>query len=667
MPLSIEQKKIIKTLHGKQHSIKEISTQINADTFEVKKYIESLQLISNPGKKWIYNLIALLIPVIFLLLLEGILQIFEYGGELDLFVNPSREAAKFKMCNPYIGRRYFSSQSIVPDPSNDLFLSDKPENCYRIFVIGGSTAAGYPYQENLMFSRILNQRLSEVFPEKRIEVVNTATAAINSYTLLDFMDEILDNQPDALLIYAGHNEFYGALGVASTESLGKFRWAIRLYLKLEKYRTFILIRDGITNLQKWMRKVFYEESISDPTATLMERMVAEQKIAFKSPVYKMGKRQFRENLNEILKKATNAGVKVLISELVSNIRDQKPFESIKTEEFPPANKVFETAEALEKEGNYGEAYQEYYLAKDLDALRFRATEEFNDIIHKLSNKYKIPVVPMKFVFEAASPHGLIGNNLMLEHLHPNIEGYFLISDAFFHAMEENGFISAVWDKERIKSNSNYREHWGFTDLDSLYGDFRIRLIKGGWPFKPKSVINRTLLDYHPSTKAESLVVKMASDRRYLLDNAHLELGDYFMKRKEYLRAYKEFNALICLKPFGISCYLEAAKALIEANEFDRVLSILYKSLEIGQTVYANKWIGQILLNDGFAEKSLPYLKKAYQMNSADTQVLYNLSGAYALNAQYLKAKETLDELWVINPNFPDAAILKRQLDHILKN
>ena len=28
-------------------------------------------------------------------------------------------------------------------------------------------------------------------------------------------------EPDAVLIYAGHNEYYGALGVGSTESLGR--------------------------------------------------------------------------------------------------------------------------------------------------------------------------------------------------------------------------------------------------------------------------------------------------------------------------------------------------------------------------------------------------------------------------------------------------------------
>ena len=40
-------------------------------------------------------------------------------------------------------------------------------------------------------------------------------SAVSSYTLLDFSDEIVDYQPDAILIYAGHNEYLGILGVGS--------------------------------------------------------------------------------------------------------------------------------------------------------------------------------------------------------------------------------------------------------------------------------------------------------------------------------------------------------------------------------------------------------------------------------------------------------------------
>ena len=65
-------------------------------------------------------------------------------------------------------------------------------------------------------------------------------AAINSYTLLDFMDEILEQSPDALLIYTGHNEYYGALGVGSEQSLGNSRWLIHTYLKLRSVKLLCL-------------------------------------------------------------------------------------------------------------------------------------------------------------------------------------------------------------------------------------------------------------------------------------------------------------------------------------------------------------------------------------------------------------------------------------------
>ncbi|MCI0471735.1 MAG: SGNH/GDSL hydrolase family protein, partial [Candidatus Aminicenantes bacterium] len=265
------------------------------------------------------------------------MRIAGYGGNLDLFITASGEYSHYKMCNPQVGKRFFFMQSNIPDPPNDIFLKEKPANGYRIFVLGGSTTAGYPYSENMMFSRILHQRLTEAFPDRHIEMVNTATAAINTYSLLDFMDEILANEPDAILIYAGHNEYYGAFGVASTESLGKFRRVVKLYLDLKKFKAFILIRNIIGQLRKFAAKMFSGESVSDPTATLMERLVGEQKIVFGDPVYELGKEQFRKNLAAILDKAKHGGVQILVSELVSNIRSQKPFVSVKTDKLPPAD------------------------------------------------------------------------------------------------------------------------------------------------------------------------------------------------------------------------------------------------------------------------------------------------------------------------------------------
>ncbi|MBN2000134.1 SGNH/GDSL hydrolase family protein [candidate division KSB1 bacterium] len=281
-------------------------------------------------------MLLVFIPVLFFLILETGLRLFNYGGNPLLFVSTPYEASIYYGINLKVGKRYFHRSDFNPTPRKDIFLKEKPKNGFRIFVLGESTTAGFPYGNNLTFTRVLNRRLSDTFPSRRIEVVNTAMTASNSYALLDFMDEVLKYKPDGILIYTGHNEYYGALGVGSTESLGK--------------------------------------------------------------------NQFRYNLHDVLRKAKDAGVPVLIGELVSNIRDQKSFVSVLCDTFPGADEVIAEARQLEKEGHIPQARKAYYRAKDLDALRFRAPEEFNQIIRDLAHEFSISVVPMDSCFEAASPN-----------------------------------------------------------------------------------------------------------------------------------------------------------------------------------------------------------------------------------------------------------------------
>ncbi|MEJ2355720.1 MAG: SGNH/GDSL hydrolase family protein, partial [candidate division WOR-3 bacterium] len=325
------------------------------------------------GKRFIFGLFLFLIAISILILSEGILRLFNYGGDLRLFISAPNEVSNYYRCNPDVSNRYFYKQFTTPTPPKDLFLKQKPENGFRIFVLGGSTTAGFPYGNNLMFPRILWRRLQDAFPEKRIEIVNTAMSAVNSYTLLDFTDEILEYEPDLLLIYAGHNEFYGALGVGSLESIGHSRFLVKAYMKIQHLRLFRLLRQTINRFVS----IFKKEDMKNPkdlTATLMERIVSEQIIPLESELYKKGEKQFSSNLEEILQQAEKAKVPVVLSELVSNLGNQPPFESVQSDTFPPASEIYRQAKKLETLGEYEKALQMYTRAKDLDALRFRATE-----------------------------------------------------------------------------------------------------------------------------------------------------------------------------------------------------------------------------------------------------------------------------------------------------
>lgn len=663
-PLTAKQKNFIRK-HHPSLSPEELAGRLRVPVEQVQAFLKQTTPTMSRRKLLLFRIGMVSLPVLFFLILEMILRLINYGGDLSLFIQAPGEYTKYYMCNPNVGRRYFFMQSTVPDPPLELFLKQKPANGLRIFVLGGSTTAGYPYGNNIMFSRVLQRRLADVFPERYVEVVNTAIPAVNSYTLLDFMDEILQQQPDLLLIYAGHNEFYGALGVGSNESMGKFRGFVKFYLRLQRYKTFLMLRDVLAAVSKQISEWFLGGSVAKPSGTLMERMVAEQTIPYGSPLYQLGRRQFAGNLKDILEKAREAGVPVVLSELVSNIRDMKPFISVATDSLPPAGDVYREARAAEQAGRYDRAKRLYYRAKDLDALRFRATEDFNAVIHELAQQFQVPVVPMRQYFEQRSPHGLMGDNLFLEHLHPNVEGYFLMAEAFFETLRREKLITAQWPAERVLPASYYRKNWGWTELDTIYANLRIRILKGNWPFKPRWQKNTAMANYRPSTLAESLAVKIILNDKYTAEMAHVDLAQRYQQQGDYMRAFREYYANMYATPWNISPYIHAANMLIKAKQFHRALPILYESLKVEETAFANKWIGQILLDRGKLDEAMPYLNKALQVTPNDPQLLFNLGGAHALRNEFDQALALLKKLERIQPDFPGARDLIQQIQKVM--
>lgn len=595
-----------------------------------------------PTKKRLFSIILRLLPILFFVVLELLLRIVNYGGNLDLFITgPEKQISQYWMGNPNLGERYFFRQKTKPAPPKDLFLKEKPQNGYRIFVMGGSTAAGFPYGYNVMFSRILKFELDDIFPDKHIEVINTAMSAVNSYTLLDLTDEIIAQKPDAVLIYAGHNEFYGAMGVGSQEQFAKNPKVIRAYLKLRRFKTFLFIRNIVGYLQKSISKATTGGTKVDPTNTLMARIVADQSIPYKSEKYQRGVDQFADNLDRILQKMDDHHIPVILSELVCNIKDQAPFVSAKADSFPTAKHAWEIGKKLEQQGEYKDAKKALYLAKDLDALRFRATEEMNDIIHNVAEKHNAPVVPMKAIFEKQCEHGLIGHELILEHLHPNMQGYFTIADAFFHALKDNHFIADQWDESRIRPIQDLEKNWGLTKLDTTSADLSIFYLKGGWPFKPAIMPNHALENYNASTRVESTAVKVLVNKNYSIVVGHVDLAKYYESKKQYEKAFREYKAALYNIPFEIEFYEGAARNLIELKRYAEALQILETSHKYGSSPFTNKWTGQLLNSHGDAKAALPYLEQARISLPGDQQLLQHLFSCYKALGKEAQAAQLL--------------------------
>jgi tetratricopeptide (TPR) repeat protein len=598
-------------------------------------------------KKIAFYSIAVCIPVIFLILLEIGLRVVGVGDDLRLFTQAND--AGYLRINPVVAKRYFSKFGFTT-PLNDQFLEKKSKNCYRIFILGESTVMGFPYDANISFSRILQYRLQDVFPEKRIEMINTGLTAVNSYTLLDFIDEILQQEPDAILIYAGHNEFYGALGVASVESGGNYRWLKMTHLMLIRFRIYQLMR----NFVAWIGRLVHPTSLDEAKGTLMQKIMGGNLIEYGSAECNEGIDQFQVNMRRLLLKAESAGVPVIVSELVSNIRDMKPFGSITAGKNPPAIDVYQAAQKAERDADFVKARDEYYRAKDLDAIKFRAPEDINAVIHELGEEFNLPVVSMKEYFEAYSKHRLIGDNLMAEHLHPNIDGYFIMSQGFLDAMREYKFIDTTWSSRSVHDWRYYRNSWGYTELDSLVADLRIQHLKAGWPFQPPETINNFRFTYEPHGFVDSLAFLTLKYNDITTAQTHQNLGTVYSSRGDYYKAFKEYYALVMTYPFTKSYYYKSAQYLDLAKDCKTEVKIFQSMPDYETDPYALFQCGKIFLDLEELGRSIRCLEQARRTN-ADLEnvlpILKTLFVAYKDSGLTRQCDEIFGEIKKYEPFF----------------
>lgn len=428
------------------------------------------------GRRRIYAAVTILLPFVLLLLLEVGLRLAGWGKTYPLFV-PVGDAPDFLRTNVDVVRRFMVDERDTPNLwiRPVYFPRNKGAKTFRIFVQGGSTAEGYPYGFGASPAAMLQQRLQRTFPERRIEVVTTAMSAVNTYTLLDFSHEILAQHPDAVVIYAGHNEYVGILGVGSGFSVGRRRPVVLTFLRLKNVRVLQLARRLLAPVRAQRPRA--------RNRTLMATIVAEKRIPYGSELYRRGLEQYRANLRDLLRRYRRAGVPVFIGTLACNERDQPPFLPGQR-----ADELFRRGRALEGQGRYREAREAYLAAKDRDELRFRAPEEINAILREVAAQEGAHVVEVQEAFHRAAAHGIIGHDLMLEHLHPNLRGYFVLADAFYQSIRANRMIGP-WTAP-VSGGQAWTEI-PVTPVDRLYGEWRAEYLMSDWPFtdskKPFSI------------------------------------------------------------------------------------------------------------------------------------------------------------------------------------
>jgi len=593
---------------------------------------------SPKGKKLLlFKVVAILFPFVLLFLLEVGLRIFDYGHNTALFVKYSKDD-HFMQMNYYASDKFFSDTINATKGNTELFAINKAPNTFRIFVLGESTTIGYPYFHNGSFHRWLQYRLEQMYPDKNFEIINLSLTAVNSYTVLDFGKQLAQYQPDAVLIYTGHNEYYGALGIGSTSYISSNRFLVQTLLKLRELKLTQLLN----NTMKKIVDVFSSKKIDD-RETLMKRMAARQEIAYGSKDYQAGIDQFDKNMAELCSLFNEEKTPVFLSTVVSNEKDLPPF--ISDGNGPnSASHYYKAGQRAYDKGDFVTAKQNYDKACDLDELRFRAPDEINDIIKKLSNEYQyVHLVDTKKLFEQYSPHGIIGSETILEHVHPNLYGYAIMSEAFYQAFIKQHLINDT--PQKVMTFNELRSEMPLTRMDSLSGQYQVMMLKTGWPFNqpiPRQFrlgndIEDTLADKVGLGHMEWIVAmgqvyehnKLEGDKQgelKVIEAMTLELP----QNEQFCSAAANLNAV--LNNFDKAAFYY--KRLYMLNPTDQAAqSIVQSYLRADEPQYALANSGYLPQNQQAQVRSLLFQiirnEKALQANNNNNEAILRIAAAYA--------------------------------------
>jgi lysophospholipase L1-like esterase len=626
-------------------SVHELSKKYNLSRLEIEDIIKAS---GKKPPKWFYA-VLIAFPFVCVIILEIILRILNYGYNFDQWIDAGE--GKYGI-NQNIGRKYFTSGDFTPATCEDYFDIQKKENSFRVFVLGESSAEGFPYSPMGAFSRYIRKRLELTYPNTPIEVINIGMTGVNSYTLLDLIPGVLEQKPDLILIYTGHNEYYGALGVGSVQSYGSSRFLIRTMLYLNNFKITQLVR----NSMNWISSLFVSEvKDSDLSGTVMSKMAKDKYVLLNSDVYNAGIQQFEDNLADILRLIKNKNVPVILGKLASNLKDQKPFISANTPGYKNANQVYTEAWDNLKNNNIEKAKSLFRQAKDLDVLRFRAPEKINEVIDELGKKFNVTTVPIDSIFDSASPQGIVGDNLIVDHLHPNVKGYQLIGKAFYDSMEKLGYLPKN-EKAKvsfIKQDSLTCANFVFSRLDSVIGNDNIIVLKKNWPYVNKSLVMSKFQPqdfadlFQPKNLIDSIAMYKIEGMSWV--DAHLLAAKSYLRKDDINNYMKHMNLLLYQYPV--------------LKDFNTLITYFYNKNQLDLSDYSAKRVGLIALYREKYDDAIKYLTKSYTLNPKDELTLYSLSLAYFKKRDFNAALEVINKCLAINSNYPDANKLKQQILH----
>jgi tetratricopeptide (TPR) repeat protein len=398
--------------------------------------------------------IGLFAPILLLGLAEAALRILGVGFPTSVTVPCTIQGRPAACYNLFFVAPFFPP-GMIKEPQMYAIPAEKAPSTFRIFVLGESAAMGDPAPA-FGFSRYLEVMLGERYPSMKFEIINTGSVAINSHVVLPIAKELAKHRPDVFIIYSGNNEVVGPYGPGTAlTSAG---------MSLPVIRGSIFYRS--TRIGQLLTKVGTPKREWGGMAMFLDKQVRAD-----SPLMKYAYANFEQNLRNTIAVARNSGARVIVSTVATNLQDCAPFGSLHRENlgtdalrswsnlvqqgaeqehagaYAEALKFYLSAASIDDEyaelefriartseslGDYNAAREHFIRARELDTQRFRADGKINEINRSVARAFPgVESVDADAIFAKESPNGIIGSELVYEHVHMTPHGSYLLASAMF--------------------------------------------------------------------------------------------------------------------------------------------------------------------------------------------------------------------------------------------
>jgi tetratricopeptide (TPR) repeat protein len=415
---------------------------------------------------WVFRAVAISLPLLGVLCVELALRFLQ--PSFDPYLEVKNRTTIFSEVE-IDGTRYMRVSHPEAYSARDTkFSIEKPPGTLRIFSLGGSASAGWPHPDEEIYTEYLRHALELAYPEQKIEVINLGAHAFASYRVRMIFDDVLEYEPDLMIIYSGNNDF-----LERRSYLLESPWRRGLERVARHSRLVHLV-------SRTLNREDHDENAIDGRSAWGHHQgavwdwVRQTSIELRTdPEQCEGvKEHYASSIGHMVNRSAAEDIPVLLVTVPSNLRNWKPNAShnaLQGEALASWRKPYQRALRARLEGNadealrafdesvelepihaesyyrraqvyeemerYDRANQDYLRAKDLDHNPFRAISDFNHTLRRIADEEDGAfLVEAEQAFARASEHGSPGFDLFLDYVHPTRVGNLLLATVTFDAI-----------------------------------------------------------------------------------------------------------------------------------------------------------------------------------------------------------------------------------------